>query len=186
MKTRIIIITFIIISIILFIAFIINLLFIKKINNKKLLMIIYIPLVVIVLSFFMYAYAPRKINRKYLKDDPIKIYCYDPSEETDIKAQLIDMTKKDDLIKMIKKVYYVPCHQVIIDKTERAPRRYFCLQYEDYYVVISQYSWQKIDGIYTNTNINPPTYALSQKEQGATAKSMHYFDFEEWKKMFVE
>ena len=149
-------------------------------------MIIYLPLFIIVISFFIYAYAPRKISRRYLKDDPIKIYCcYRDVTEKDGVVREIDFSKKDEAIKMIKKVYYVPYYYVLKDKTERASFKYYCFQYENYYIIVSQFQWIKIEGIYSNYAIIEYDYYNFSNYYGITKHSLKNFDFDEWKELLL-
>lgn len=183
MKPREIIITAIIISVIIAFIFLVSIVCIKKI--RKILLIIFIPIILIIISFFAFAYMPRGISKKYLKDNPIKIYCCYADETAPEGAMIeIDINKKDEILKMMKKVYYVPYYHVRKTKDRYAITNYYCLQYEDYYIVIGYCLWKKGDGDFYHIWHFPADYKLIQHNSGTTRK-MRNFDFYEWKKILT-
>lgn len=171
------------ISIILF--FCINLLFIKRMQNKKRFFLISICVFIGIIIFYLVAYFPRTINKKYLKDDSIKIYCcyYDLDQEKGIIIE-INNNKYSDITNKIKEAYYIPYYDLIYYESISDNFNYFVFQYSNYYLIIGEKGWKYVKGEYINYYVPTVTYTLNHSK-GATTKNMYNFDFEELKQLFT-
>lgn len=165
--------------------FLLNIFFIAKIKNKKKVLITYLYIFLCLGIFYLFAYCPRIINRKYLKDDVTKIYCCYSAYDSTIGGYVIEINnKKDDVIKKMKKVYYFPYYRIRNYKSILENCDYFILQYSNYYVLIGEYGWKYVKGQYIEYYGPLDSYSLIHSK-GASTKDMKNFDFEELKKQFT-
>lgn len=184
MKPSDIIVFFIIFSIIIVVAFLISLILVRKIEKRKLLLILYLPFVIITISFFLFAYSPRGINKKYLKDNPIRIYCCykDIVIHENVSIQMNE-NKNSEMIEKSKKIVYIPTYNIMKYKISYAVSDYFCIQYDEYYIIIGENLWLVNEGTFDEYKIFNADYKLIQNKSGISEK-MKNFDFNEWKNFF--
>lgn len=184
MKARNILLFFIILGVIVGISIIITLLFIKRIANRKRLLLIILPVVLIIMLFFAFAYYPRSINKKYLKDNPLKIYCcYKDQDTKEYMIMQLNENFNDEFVKKTKKVSYIPTYNVMNYKISYAITDYFCIQYDEYYVIIGENLWMVNDGVFIEYKVFNTNYKLIQNKSGIS-EEMRFFDFDEWKNYF--
>ena len=168
--------------ILIFILLIISFLIALKITNKKhffkarkTVLISYASIFGLIILFFIAIYFPRRVSRAFPKDDIKAVYYVEYENFNSTVKKKLDDDKIEDFVKTIKKATYIPTYHIMPAKGEKTSKKFFCIEYENRYVLLAEEMYWVREGTYNyDTIIYERIHYLFKSDNDNFLKTFNY------------